>query len=374
LKSRIGVGVIGCGVVAQVMHLHYLREVEGLCLAGLCDLSPGQLRAVAGRHGVAPDRCYTDYRELIARPDVDAVMVLTAGSHAEPAIAAAEAGKHVFVEKPLCYTPCEADRMIAAAEAAGVTLMVGYMKAYDPTYQTARALWQDMARRNEVGLIRVHDVCHDNAAVVADMYGSAVVQAQKDDLGPEVRERLAAEIRAKVGEALDLEVTPAVHRAYSKFLGLLTHDTSILMLTFGQPRRVVSAEVWDEGHGLVAVLDYGENVRCVVETARGAQHWMDESIAVLGPKRQATLEFPSPYQRNGATVLRVGENAGPGYAERRVVSSLEEAFKRELVHFRDCVRSGERPLTDGEVGKQNVLLGIEIVRRAFRCASPEGSP
>src|SRR5207247_234525 len=85
----------------------------------------------------------------IACPDVDAVLVLTAGSHAEPAIAAARAGKHVFVEKPMCYTAREADEMIAAATASGVTLMVGYMKAYDPTYLTARDLWQGMVRAAE---------------------------------------------------------------------------------------------------------------------------------------------------------------------------------------------------------------------------------
>jgi predicted dehydrogenase len=200
---------------------------------------------------------------------------------------------------------------------------------------------------------------------VKDLYGTGVLHAQADDVGPALQASLAAETKALVEEAIGIEATPAVHRAYSKFLGLLTHDTSILMLAFGQPKRLISATEWDEGNGLVAVFDYGGATRCVLESARGGQHWMDESIAVFGPLRQATLEFPSPFHRNAATILRIGENTGPGYVERRETSSLEEAFKRELEHFRDCVRDGRRPYTDGEVGKQNVLLGIDVVRRAF---------
>jgi predicted dehydrogenase len=138
------------------------------------------------------------------------------------------------------------------------------------------------------------------------------------------------------------------------------------MLAFGEPKGVLSAEAWDDGDGLVAVLDYGPLTRCIVETSRGGQHWMDESITAYGGTRQAALEFPSPYHRNAETVFRVGENVGAGYAERREVTSRAEAFKRELEHFRDCVLTGKRPLTDGFVGKRNVELGIEVIRRAYR--------
>lgn len=367
--SQIGVGVVGCGVIAQVMHLPYLEEIPELRIAALCDISPSQLAAVGSRYHVPTNRQYADFRDLIECPDVDAVLVLTAGTHAPAAIAAARAKKHVLVEKPMCLAPREADAMIAAAEQAGVQLMVGYMKAYDPTYRTARDLWQQMWRNDEVRLIRVHDICHNNAEVVDDLYGSAIFYAQ-DDIPAELKAQLAAEHRALVAEALGMEVTPTVQRAYGKFLGLLTHDTSILMLAFGQPDAILSAHLWDDGDGLISVLQYGERARCIVETARGGQHWMDESLAVYGAPRHATLEFPSPYHRNAATVLRVQDNVGPGYSERREVTSLAEAFKRELEHFRDCILTGEKPFTDGQVGKENVVLGRDVIRLALSQSSP----
>src|SRR4051794_17971842 len=137
MPDRLRVGVVGCGLVAQVMHLPYLRELaDRFEVAALCDLSPGVL-AFAGTF--FPDaRRFTDWRELVEQP-LDVVMVLTPGSHAPIAVAAAEAGRHVFVEKPMCLSVGEGLAMLAAAERGGVRLMVGYMKRYDPAYEALAA-------------------------------------------------------------------------------------------------------------------------------------------------------------------------------------------------------------------------------------------
>ena len=151
--KRIRMGVIGCGEIAQIMHLPFLTELRDLFeVRSVCDISPALAAAVGDAFGV-PHHC-ADYAELLARDDVDAVAVLTA-DHAPVAIAAAEAGKHIFVEKPMCYTVEEGRAMIAAAERAGVTLMVGYMKRYDPGYEYALQVFESMAG---VRLIRIHDL------------------------------------------------------------------------------------------------------------------------------------------------------------------------------------------------------------------------
>ena len=80
--KRVRVGLVGCGGVAQMMHLPYLRELDGLFeIAALCDLSPGVLRSVGDHYGVAAR--YTDFHELVAR-DLAAVLVLTPGSPMPP--------------------------------------------------------------------------------------------------------------------------------------------------------------------------------------------------------------------------------------------------------------------------------------------------
>ena len=80
------------------------------------------------------------------------MLILTSGSHAPIAIAAAEAGKHMLVEKPMCFSVAEGQAMIAAAERAGVTLMVGYNKRYDPAY---RRLQDEAKGLRDLRLVRV---------------------------------------------------------------------------------------------------------------------------------------------------------------------------------------------------------------------------
>ena len=111
------------------MHLHYLRELgDRFQIAAVCDLSRIVVDRVGEAYGVA--RRFTDWKQLLEEP-LDAVMVLTTGSHEPIAVAAAQAGRHVFIEKPIALSEAEGQAVIAAGNKAGVRLMVGYMKRYD---------------------------------------------------------------------------------------------------------------------------------------------------------------------------------------------------------------------------------------------------
>jgi predicted dehydrogenase len=122
LTSPIRVGVIGCGVIAQVMHLPHLSQSEVFELTAVCDIAAPVADGCAERFGAR--EAFTDWRDML-ESELDAVMVLTSGNHAPIAIAAAEAGMHVFVEKPMALSPADCQAMIDAAEKAGVCLMVG---------------------------------------------------------------------------------------------------------------------------------------------------------------------------------------------------------------------------------------------------------
>ena len=135
--GRLRVGVVGTGLIAQVMHLHYLAELsDRFEVAAVCDIAADSARACAERYRIPA--VFTDCQRADP-PPLDAVMVLTSGSHAPIAVAAAQAGLHVFVEKPMCFSVGEGRAMVAAAEQAGVTLMVGYPKRYDPAFTRFRA-------------------------------------------------------------------------------------------------------------------------------------------------------------------------------------------------------------------------------------------
>ena len=149
MTSRIRVGLVGTGVIAQVMHLHYLAELaDRYEVAAVCDLDADSARACAERYRVPA--VFTDWRDLLGHP-LDAVLVLTSGSHAPIAEAAARAGRHVFVEKPMCFSAAEGRAMVTAAETAGVVLMVGYPKRYDPAFARMQ---EETAQAGDVRLLR----------------------------------------------------------------------------------------------------------------------------------------------------------------------------------------------------------------------------
>jgi predicted dehydrogenase len=128
VPRQIRIGVIGCGEVAQTIHLPSFRDLSDLfAVTALCDVSPRVLDAVGDQWRDAVR--LADYRALIERSDVDAVLIANPHVyHADVALAAMAAGKHVFVEKPMCITLAEADALLAAEAKSGVTVQVGYMR------------------------------------------------------------------------------------------------------------------------------------------------------------------------------------------------------------------------------------------------------
>jgi len=139
-NDRLGLGVIGCGVIANLMYLPLVnRKIHG-CMVELAAVSDNVAeKAAAAAQAFDARACYSDYRDLLAVPGVEAVLITTnIASHAEIALAAAAAGKHVLVQKPLAETTAEADAVIAEAQRAGVKLQVEPSHMLSPLCARAR--------------------------------------------------------------------------------------------------------------------------------------------------------------------------------------------------------------------------------------------
>lgn len=133
---KVGIGIIGCGNIAQV-HAAAVSTLEEAELVATCDAVEAKARAMAEQHGAA--RAYTDSRDLLGDPAVEAVLVCTPHpSHCPLAIEAAVAGRHVMVEKPLSVDLRAADEAIAAARRAGVKFGVIFQRRFWPAAQRAR--------------------------------------------------------------------------------------------------------------------------------------------------------------------------------------------------------------------------------------------
>jgi UDP-N-acetyl-2-amino-2-deoxyglucuronate dehydrogenase len=124
-----GFGIVGTGVIAA-MHAAAIATVPRARLAAVTDVAGGAAAAFAAARGCAAE---PGLDQLLARPDVDVVCVcVPSGLHAEVGVRAAQAGKHLVVEKPIDVTLAAADRLIEAARAAGVALTVISQHRFDP--------------------------------------------------------------------------------------------------------------------------------------------------------------------------------------------------------------------------------------------------
>jgi predicted dehydrogenase len=126
--SKVRVAVIGAGSISE-MHLKSYQNNPDAELYAICDLNEERAKAKAEKYGIT--RFYTDYKELLADPGIDAVSICTwNNSHAPISIAALDAGKNVLTEKPLCMTVNEALAVEEAVHRSGKTLQVGFVRRY----------------------------------------------------------------------------------------------------------------------------------------------------------------------------------------------------------------------------------------------------
>lgn len=359
-------GVIGCGGIAQMMHLPTLQERADLFeLVGLAEVDGRTLAAVARRFS-AP-LVTTDPAALLRDPRVEAVLVLSSGSHATETTAALAAGRHVFVEKPLGFSRAETERVARQAERSRRVLMVGYHKRFDPAYLAAADEVRGLSGLRYVEATVLHP---DDASYRTH---HAILPRRRYRAQPEAeafRQMTAAVGRGALGEAvtamLGRGAAPAHRVAASVLVVSLIHDINALRGLLGEPEEVLSAHAWNGGMAQQSLTRFpgGVHVSLSWIYAAGLKHY-DERLLFVGPRRRVELRFPSPYLRHAPTPLTV-ERPGRGgslVVEQHTVS-YEEAFRDELLHFHECVVTGRPPRTGGAEAVGDARW-IEAIARAL---------
>lgn len=364
MATKLRVGVVGCGLIAQIAHLPFLQELSGLYeIQAVCATSPSRVDQIAQRYSV-PNR-YLDYRELLEQ-DLDAVFILTR-DHADIAMAAAERGKHVFVEKPIAFNTEEADAMVASARKHGVKLMVGYMRRYDPGFQHARNLFEEMKGER---LIRVHSSVGLPFRIVQEMYDLIPAKVKTEA-------EIASSKRKEEGALLQAigQERSGFLRAYSLLLQVWSHNINFLRGAFGEPHRITHVEIrpgkqpasLPPSLQILAVMDFGKELSCIWESrAFTAQEAWDEELALFGSERTIKVRFPFPYLKYSPAAVSVEETVNGAMVCHALSVSYDEAFKRELRHFHDCIVKDLVPITNGEDARKDLELAIGMIKKAAR--------
>ncbi|MFZ5924163.1 MAG: Gfo/Idh/MocA family protein [Bacillota bacterium] len=352
--------MIGCGEIAQIMHLHFLSDLKDMFeVTAVCDISRQTVNQIGSNFGVR--KRFTNYRDLLSQDDVDVVAVLTF-DHIDIACDGAAAGKHLFIEKPLCFNLEECDRLLEASKKHGVKVMVGYMKRYDPAYEYAQPMFSQL---EDVKLVRVHDLAsgvRDGSLIpLRDIYTLYRFQ----DVSREEFAALRGKTRQAMAEAIGSNEEERIN-AYSMLLGLASHDCSILRGAFGDPEEILFTDIYQGGRYLISVLRYPNDVRCVWEVGGFdvKKSWWDEELAAFGSEKMIAVRFPNPYIRYAPTIVAIKELDGQAEVEKQVIASYDEAFRREWKHFYECIVSNKEPRTTAEDAKEDIKLLADIIKAA----------
>ena len=134
--DKLRIGVIGLGWFGEI-HCETIAGIPNLELAALCTRRPDRLAEQAKKFGVR--KSYANYRDMLADKDIDAVSIVTMwDQHTAPAVEALQAGKHVFLEKPMASTVTDCNTIIAAAKKSKGILQIGHICRFNPRYRMAK--------------------------------------------------------------------------------------------------------------------------------------------------------------------------------------------------------------------------------------------
>ena len=136
MAKIVKIGIIGCGGIANGKHMPSLKKVKDCEMVAFCDIIPERAEKAKAEFGTPDAKVYTDYKELLADPTIDAVHVCTPNrAHSFITVDALDAGKHVMCEKPMAINSAEAQKMLDAQKRSGKILTIGYQSRFRPDAQ-----------------------------------------------------------------------------------------------------------------------------------------------------------------------------------------------------------------------------------------------
>ena len=254
-----GIGIIGCGKIAQVRHIPEYAEHPEAKLLGFYDINLERAGALAAKHG---GTAYATVEELLANPDIQVVSICAANfAHAELTIAALRAGKHVLCEKPMAITLEECEAMVAEANKAGKYLMIGHNQRLAKAHSVARELIVE-------GLI-------GQIVTFRTTFGHGGPETWSVD--PGLNTWFFDKTRAAMGAMADLGI----------------HKTDLIQFLTGQQvirttARVTTLDKKDASGNLISVDD---NAICIYEMSGGAFGSMTASWTYYGAEDNSTVLY-----------------------------------------------------------------------------------
>jgi UDP-N-acetylglucosamine 3-dehydrogenase len=332
--KKLNVGVIGCGSIAKHRHLPEFSRNEHVNIVAVCDIVEERVLEMAKRYDAKP---YTQYEDLLANNEIDAVSVCTPNYlHAPISIAALKAGKHVLCEKPMATTKEEAEEMIETAKKYGKKLMIAHNQRFVRSHMKAKQLIES----GEIGKIYSFRTAFGHPGPEGwSVDGKESWFFKKD--------------QAAMGAMGDLGV----------------HKADLIRFLLGEEVVEVAAFVETLAK---EQTDVDDNAVCLLKTESGiigtlAASWSyngkeDNSTIIYGEKAILRLEDDPDY----SLVVQYKNGEVVNYKLSAIQSNEEggQTTSHVIDHFVSCILHDEEPSVSGQEGMKSLL----VILAAFEAA------
>lgn len=335
----LGFAIIGCGMIAR-FHARALAEVPGTKLRAVVSRSAANAQKMIDELGLQGCAAATDLDEVLKRPDIDVVIITTpSGAHAEPAVAAAKAKKHVVVEKPLEITLDRCDRIIDACDKNHVKLCT----IFPSRFGDANRELKDAIVEGRFGRLTLGET-------TCKWWRT---QAYYDDGGWKGTQALDG------GGAL---MNQAIHNV-DLLLWMMGPVTHVMGVTATLAHERIEVE-----DTAAASLRFKNGARGVIQATTSIWPGLPKTIAIHGSKGSAVIEQDDllrwefdPEQPGDKKIReRFAVKTGASGGSSNPASISHEGHARQLRDFVQSLETGKAPLVDGREGRRSVEVILAI--------------
>lgn len=327
ITPKIRVGVIGTGRIGRLHIGHLAQDIPEADLVALCSLDRSSMDSLTKQFNVP--QTTEDYTELLADPQIDAVLITSAtNTHVEISQAAAKSGKHIFCEKPIALDLKEIDETLAIVEKTGVKFQVGFQRRFDTSFMRVR----EAVASGEIGAPHIMRITSRDPAPPPIEYieasGGIFLDMTIHDfdmarhlIGDEVVEIYATggvRVDPQIGEAGDI-------------------DTAVITLQFK--------------NGVIATID----------NSREATYGYDQRVEVFGSKGMVTAANPL----TDTVTFSDSRETRAALPPHFFVERYKPAYLSELQAFLVCIQKDTPPPVTGEDGRVSVVMGLAALK-SFR--------
>ncbi|WP_291493376.1 Gfo/Idh/MocA family oxidoreductase [Desulfurella sp.] len=341
MNSVLNLGIIGVGGIGKVHARNVATKIPNAKLVAIADINIDVARKVAQEIGLKDIKIYSNYQELIQNSNIDGVIIATPTfTKKDIVIAAADAGKHVFVEKPLALNLRDVDEMIKHVERQRIKVVVGYQRRYDRAFIKAK----EAVSQGKVGNI-------------------LTIKSWTRD-PPPMPQGWAADPRLSGGRLIDS----------------LTHDFDIIRYLTGTEVVSVYAEgsvmvyeeykkLGDYDH-LFVILKMSNGILGLAEYSGYTPYGYDTGVEIHGSKGKVIISMGT-----NSSYMAISDNAYIYDIPTHWTERYEDAYVSELMDFVDSVINDREPkctIYDGRAALEIALAAWESIRKGVPVKIPLG--